>query len=143
MTRAAAPSTTPPVTAFRRLLKSHFAIAAIIVTMALIVRIVVPAGFMPMMDGGSFTITLCDGIGPAVMDMAMPGMKHHGDDAHRMQGRCAYSDLAVPAIAGADPIQIAAAIAFILLAAFFAVPAFDLRRARHVRPPQRGPPLPR
>lgn len=111
--------------------------------MALAVRVLIPAGFMPTVESGSFTITLCDGYGPATMQMVMPGMQHHDDSDHRMQGRCAFSDLALPGLAGADPIQLAAAIAFILLAAFFAVPAFDLRRARNLRPPLRGPPLPR
>lgn len=143
VTRAAARSTTPPVTALRQFLRSHARLAAIIVAVALAVRILVPAGFMPMMESGSLTIALCNGTGPATMEIAIPGLKHQGGDPHRMQGRCAFSDLAVPALPGADPIQLAAAIAFLLLAAVFAVPAFDLRRARQLRPPLRGPPLPR
>jgi hypothetical protein len=131
----------PIVTALRLLLRSHAGLAAFVVAMALAVRILVPAGFMPTLQDGSITVTLCDGYGPAKMTMPMPGMEHH--EGGQMQQRCAFADLALPALGGADPIQLAAAIAFLLLAAFFAVPAFDLRRARNIRPPLRGPPLPR
>lgn len=142
MTRAAARYTTSPVTALRRLLHAHARVAALVVALALAVRIVVPAGFMPMMHDGALTITLCNGTGPAMIAIEIPGLKHHGE-GQQTQQRCAFADLALPAQGGADPIQLAAALLFILLAAFFAVPAFDLARAAHVRPPLRGPPLPR
>jgi hypothetical protein len=129
------------VTALRHFFRTHVQIAALVVALALVLRILVPAGFMPVMDSGSLTITLCDGYGPAKMTVSVPGLHHH--DAGQMQQRCAFADLAVPAIGGADPVQLAAALAFILLAAIFAVPVCDLRRARHLRPPLRGPPLPR
>jgi hypothetical protein len=126
------------VTALRHFLRQHAGIAAFVVAMALALRVVVPAGYMPTLQSGAITITLCDGYGPAQMVMKMPGMEHH--DQSQAQQRCAFADLALPSLAGADPIQLAAAIAFILLAAFFAIPAFVLRRPRQLRPPLRGPP---
>jgi len=130
------------VIALRLFLRSHARLAALVVAMALAVRILVPAGFMPtLQQDGSLTIALCNGTSPATMELKIPGMKHHGGE-HQTQERCAFSDLALPVLGGADPVQLAAAIAFLMLAAFFAVPAFDLRRARQLRPPLRGPPLP-
>jgi len=131
------------VTSLRHYLRAHRRIAALVVALALAVRILVPAGFMPAIDGGAITVTLCNGYGPATVTLAIPGKHHGGDGGQRTQQPCAFADLALPVLGGADPVQLAAAIAFILLAAFFAVRAFPLARPRQLRPPLRGPPLSR
>ncbi|HEU4959514.1 MAG TPA: hypothetical protein VFT56_03830 [Sphingomonas sp.] len=54
----------------RRLLLALFACA-------LVLRIAIPSGWMPVADAGGWRLTVCDGMGPAAAMAAMPGMAHH------------------------------------------------------------------
>jgi hypothetical protein len=141
------------------LLKQPLLVAAILLA-ALLLRILVPAGFMPLVENGRLTLVVCSGYGPVTPApaahgeaRAMPGMAHHAEPQHHQirhhetpehqaQSPCAFADLALPAIGGADPIQLAAALLFIVAAALFVHGTLPPRAARHVRPPLRGPPLP-
>lgn len=97
---------------------------------------------MPSFDHGRFEIAICTGAGPATMAMEMPGMAKPGAAHEAMKSPCAFADLALPAIGGADPIQLAEAIRFILaLGLVIAVGIAPLPQGR-LRPPKRGPPLP-
>jgi hypothetical protein len=130
------------VNALRRLCRTHARIAALIVALALVVRVLVPAGFMPVVANGTITVSICTGYGPMQMDMKAPGaMGGDMGQGHKMQQPCAFSDLAMPGLPGADPILLAVALAFIIAASFLATPALLLRRERHAWPPLRGPPL--
>ncbi|ONF95349.1 hypothetical protein [Sphingomonas jeddahensis] len=128
-------------------------LAAAILLAALLLRMFVPAGFMPMVENGRLTLVVCTGYGPAPMPAAseqahaMPGMQHHQpaqhDPAqHQAQNPCAFADLALPAIGGADPVQLAAALLFIVTLALFGRSTAPPAATRHLRPPLRGPPLP-
>jgi Na+/H+-translocating membrane pyrophosphatase len=130
------------VTALRRLCRSHAGLAVLVVALALMVRVLVPAGFMPTVANGTITVSICTGYGPMQMDMKAPGRA--ADDmgqGHKAQQPCAFFDLAMPGLPGADPILLAVALAFIIAVAFLATPALALRRERHAWPPLRGPPL--
>jgi hypothetical protein len=117
---------------------------------------------MPVFGDGQLTLTICPGVAPALaeaqphagtahaamsdaaMSHAMPTDMSGHDDGHgaSFQKSCAFADLAVPAIAGADPAQLAAALLFILAAALFLCAALPPAQTRRLRPPLRGPPLP-
>ncbi|QKS01890.1 hypothetical protein F9288_01725 [Sphingomonas sp. CL5.1] len=113
-----------------------------IVAAALAVRVLVPAGFMPTLDGGRIVIGICNGYGPATMAIAIPGLEHHdGEDGDRAHSPCAFADLALPMIGGADPVQLAGALLFILALALLLAEALPPRAAARLRPPLRGPPL--
>lgn len=127
-------------------------LAATVLLAALLVRMLVPAGFMPVVEDGRLTLAICSGYGPVAaapaahgMDHggghAMAGMTHHEDPQHQAQNPCAFADLAVPALGGADPIQLAAALLFIVAAALLPRRQVAPRAASHLRPPLRGPPL--
>jgi hypothetical protein len=140
------------VTSLRRHLLKHRASAALLLLVALMMRVLVPAGFMPVLDRGTITITLCSGAGPQKIEVAMPGMVaaemathgagHHSDSEphEKSQAPCVFSGLAAPALSAADPILLAVAIVFVM--------AFGLRTpdrpvvtpALRLRPPLRGPP---
>jgi hypothetical protein len=126
-------------------------LAVLLVTAALLVRLAVPAGFMPV-PGGGFAITICTGYGPlspatAVMPATPHAMSdmHHGnagdDGGSVVSSPCAFADLAMPALSAADPVLLAAALLFILAAALVRAPDLPVRAYSRVRPPLRGPPL--
>ncbi|WP_298891248.1 hypothetical protein [uncultured Sphingomonas sp.] len=142
MTTAPRAVNDPRMAALRRLLRTCPALAALIVAAALAVRVLVPAGYMPTLDNGRIVIGICNGYGPMTMAIAVSGLDHHGDaDGHQAQSPCAFADLALPLIGGADPIQLAEALLFILAVALLLAEALPPRAAARLRPPLRGPPL--
>ena len=128
--------------AVRHHLLQHRWLAAWLVGIALVMRIVVPAGYMPTFVGNSVTIALCSGSGP--MTMAMPGMTKHGDtktEHGKTEMPCGFAGLSAPSLAGADPILLALAVAFIIATALRAVDPRRVELQRFLRPPLRGPPI--
>lgn len=139
----------------RSALLKHPLLAVAVLLAALALRLAVPAGFMPVLTGGGPALAICPDQGPVAAapsgETAAPmhGMAHHGEagdedgetggDAARSP--CAFADLSLPAIGGADPVQLAAALALVALAAILGRAAPPPRSASHLRPPTRGPPL--
>lgn len=107
---------------------------------ALLLRLLVPAGFMPVVDHGRVTLAVCSGYGPVV---AKP--MHHGGShsmpAHETQSPCAFADLALPVLGGADPILLGEALAFVAVLALLLAVTTTPRRPSRLRPPLRAPPL--
>lgn len=126
------------MTGLRQALRSHPRAAALILAAALLLRVLVPAGFMPSGGGGRFTLTLCPGAAPVVA--AMPGMEHHGDRDATTQAPCAYADLALPALGGGDPVLLAGLLVFVLATGLIRRIPLPPRVATRLRPPLRGPP---
>ena len=140
----------------RRQIGHHPRFAALILAAALMLRLLVPAGFMPDVSSGRIAISICTGYGPAPMTpMTMPGhamamagqaMADHdshgsGSDKHRKADMpCGFGGLSAPGLAGADPIQLAVALAFVFATVPFAKAILGTRRPVRLRPPLRGPP---
>lgn len=106
-------------------------------------KLLVPAGYMLHRSGGTMAIVPCSGTGPMPMPAmaAMPGMKHGGGADHGKAERpCPFAALAAPALAGADPVLLALAIAFITACGVIAVRPPAIRPRAFLRPPLRGPP---
>jgi len=116
-------------------MRRHPGVAATIVAAALLLRVLVPAGFMPSFSGGQFNVSICTGKGPAQLHLAVPG--EHSESA---ASPCAFADLSLPLLTDADPVQLAAALAFAVAAALVLAVALPARRTAHLRPPLRGPP---
>lgn len=134
------------VTGLRHLLRSHARLAALVLAAALLLRVLVPAGFMPTWVDGRVTLTICPGTTPAMPAVArhgaaMPGMAHH-EDKSTAQSPCAYADLALPALGSANPALLAAALAFVLALALHRAIPLPPRSADRLRPPLRAPPFP-
>lgn len=131
----------------RRHIRNHPALAIWLIAAALVMKVLVPAGFMPTMAAGTVTITVCDGVNTSRMTMALPGMAQHDRGDHDDDGKahaempCPYAGLATPSLAAVDPVQLALAIAFVFAFALVAVPAPRFAPVRHLRPPLRGPPV--
>jgi hypothetical protein len=136
------------VIALRRLLLRRCWLAALIVAAALLMRVLVPAGYMATHTAGGFGIELCGGIAPASPAMAMPGMHHEdGGAAHDRSDEhaqpampCAFTALAAPSLAAADPLILAIAPACVFAVAFRPKPRPTAALSLFLRPPLRAPP---
>lgn len=132
------------MTALRHHLLRHRLLAAWLIAAALLMKVLVPAGYMASVSAGSITIELCSGYGPQKMAVPMPGMTHHPDqkgEHGKAEMPCAFSGLSAPSLAGADPLLLAVAIAFVIVTVFRIAVRPALPNAPfYLRPPLRGPP---
>lgn len=131
------------VETLRRIMKRHVPAACLLLVLTLCMKLAVPVGFMPDLSDGGVRLVVCDGMAvPAEGAHAMPGHHHHGHDAStRSDAPCPFAGLAAPALGGTDPIQLALAVANLLVAGFVVAVAIRLRAVGHLRPPLRGPPF--
>ena len=121
-------------------------LGGLICAAALLLRLLVPTGYMIDSDHGRFAIAICPGIAPAATTMDMPGM--HGDtaghgkskDHGRAEMPCAFSGLSAAVLGPIDPIQLAVLIAFVMaMGVAMPVPPAPAHPA-FLRPFLRGPP---
>jgi hypothetical protein len=129
----------PPL---RHFLLRHRALAAWVLSLALLMKVLVPAGYMIGNSAGTITVELCSGYGPMKMTMAIPGMDQHQDKGDH-QGKempCAFSGLATPSLAAVDPLLLALVIAFIVATVFRIATFGTVSAPGRLRPPLRGPP---
>lgn len=124
----------------RAFLRLHPALAALILCAGLMVRALVPVGFMPQIGARSITIEICaDASGQHLTrDITLPGKPAHQG---KSEAPCAFGGMAHAMIGGPDGWLLASALAFILLLGFAPVSTPALRGPAHLRPPLRGPPL--
>lgn len=135
---------------FRTVLLRHRAMAFALLALALAMKALVPAGTMIGTQSKVLTIQICYDTQMAAAAFASktrdivvpmkgdPAGKHDKHD--KAGGPCAFGALGFAGLAGADPVQLALALLFIL-AAGFAAPALPApRRLAYLRPPLRGPP---
>ena len=121
-------------------------LAVLICAATLLLKLLVPTGYMIDNDHGRIAITICSGTAPATMTMEMPGM--HGDmpdhgkskDHGKAEMPCAFSGLSAAALGPIDPIQLAALIAFVLTLGLVGTILPAPSRPAFLRPPLRGPP---
>jgi len=131
----------------RVLVRHHVWPVLVLLALALAVKALVPAGFMLSPGAERFlTVTICaDASGvPKQMRIALPDKDDpRGDRAEAAdKGQpCAFSGLGQAVLGGADPLLLAAALAFILLVGFAPRPVLPARNTPFLRPPLRGPPL--
>lgn len=129
------------MTAIRAFFQKHHSLAMAVLMLAMAVKALVPTGFMLGAEAGALTIKVCDGIDHGAATIAIPVKAPKGaDKAGHDQQACPFSALGHAGQAGADPIQIALALAFILLLGL-APPRTPTRiAAPRLRPPLRAPP---
>ncbi|WP_295638360.1 DUF2946 family protein [Novosphingobium sp.] len=124
-----------------------------LVALALAMRALVPAGFMPggsAASGHLLAISICaDASGNAgqgrqilIPVSGKTDPSPSGSDSHdnRSQSACAFSALSFAALGGADAVLLVAALAFVLAIGFAHAPPLRLARIAGLRPPLRGPP---
>jgi hypothetical protein len=134
------------MTSLRALILRNVQLSLALLALALAVKALVPAGYMISSMGDRFlTVTICsDASGTTKqMQIAIPGKQDTGgdhSDAASKATHCAFSGLGHSALAGADPVLLAAALAFLLLVGFAPLRAPPARDITFLRPPPRGPP---
>jgi hypothetical protein len=130
-----------------KLIRTNARLTLVLLVLALAVKALVPAGFMLSAGGERFlTVTICaDASGTAKqLRIAVPTKNDAGGYPSEVADdwqACAFSGLGHAALGGADPIVLAAALSFVLLAGFAPVRAPSLPGKSFLRPPLRGPPL--
>jgi hypothetical protein len=123
----------------------HRAMAFAVIALAMAMKVMIPAGTMIGGDARALTIQICDGYADAAHDTALAvviAVKGHGDTGKSAPDHqaCPFSALGHAGLTGADPVLLAAALAFILLLGL-AAPIFSAPRALfRLRPPLRAPP---
>ncbi|WP_242146400.1 DUF2946 family protein [Sphingomonas sp. BAUL-RG-20F-R05-02] len=134
------------MTGYRLALHQQRTLALVLVVVALLARMLIPTGYMPVVQGSSFVMVLCPGQGAMPMAHAtMPGMDHAGDhhDPKPMaDGICGFAGVAMAATSVTDPIVLALAILFIVATVFRRPPPPLVAPMRFGWPPRTGPPLP-
>ncbi len=128
------------VSTLRHHVLRHRWLAVWLIAVTLLMKIVVPSGYMLGSSHGTVTVEICSGYGP--MPMAMPGMAHHGDrqDQGKPEQPCTFAGLTAPALGGTDPLLLALFVAFIAATVFRAVVRPAPRQHPRLRPPLRAPP---
>ncbi|MET3723539.1 DUF2946 family protein [Sphingomonas trueperi] len=131
----------------RRLLLEHRLLCGWLIAAALLMKAVLPAGFMPMQSGDTIVLGFCSGYGPTPMAMSMPmamPMKEHpsAPDEHQPKAEmpCAFAGLAMAGLPAVDPMLLALAIAFVLERATRTATILPRIVRVYLRPPLRGPP---
>lgn len=132
--------------AIRHLLAQRH-LAVLICAATLLLKVLVPTGYMIDSDHGRLTVTICSGTAPRTMTMDMPGM--HGDMANHGKSKdhgkaempCAFSGLSAAVLSPIDPIQLAALIAFVMAIGLAGVLLSAPSTPTYLRPPLRGPPV--
>jgi len=134
------------MSSLRALTHSYARLSLVLVVFALAVKALVPAGYMISSTGERFlTVTICaDASGtPKQMRIAIPDKDKTGSDHSEAADKsqpCAFSGLGHAALGGADPLLLAAALAFILLVGLAPLRSPPARDIPFLRPPLRGPP---
>ena len=143
--------------AVRRLL-AHRSFAALLCAAALMLKLLVPGGYMIGSDHGRVTINLCSGIASQPLTMGMLAM--HGDapghgklpghgksqghgkshDHGKAEMPCAFSGLSAASLGAVDPIQLAGLIVFVMAVGLAPAMLPVILRQGYLRPPLRGPP---
>ena len=131
--------------AIRHLLAQRH-LAVLICAATLLLKLLIPTGYMIDSDHGRLAIVSCSGTAPAPMPMAMSGM--HGDspdhgtskDHGKTEMPCAFSGLSAALLGPIDPIQLAALIAFVIAIGLTTTIVQAPARPAFLRPPLRGPP---
>lgn len=117
--------------------------AAALLAAALLLRLLVPVGFMPDLSNGRIQVAICTGVGPMKMAMEMPASTSgKSDDDHQSKRgmSCPFSGLSAPTLAGSDILPVVLAIALGLLLVLGELSCAGVMVWQRLRPPLRGPP---
>ena len=128
----------------RNLVRANRPFACAVLVLALMMKVVMPAGYMPTVSSGQIVVSICSGTGPMTMVMTIPGLDHEKSEGDGHRGKteqpCAFSGLTAPSLAAADPVLLAAAILFVLALGMRPLVLPVSTAPPYLRPPLRGPP---
>lgn len=129
----------------RAFLHTHRRLAALLLALALVMKALIPAGYMLGAQAKVLTVEICaDASGAKIMRDIV--VSHNGKPGEtrgsqiKGDGACAFSALSMASLGGADAALLALALAFILALGFAPLPVAAIGRLTRLRPPLRGPP---
>jgi len=113
------------------------------VSLVLLLRALVPSGFMPVETNGRIVVQLCTGTGPATMVLDLGKAAPTSGDQHKAgDGPCTYAGtFAGGLLAATPPSVLAPALALALLPNGAAIADLTVHRLAAPPPPAIGPPL--
>ena len=131
--------------ALRNFLLARRGMAIAVILLALAIKALVPTGFMIETGNRVISVAICaDASGDHALsrEIVIPAKQADGgaSKAKSAEG-CAFAGHSAAGAMGADPVQIALALAFIILLGFLPVALPSASPGRGVRPPLRAPPL--
>lgn len=133
------------MTRLRRLLFEHRLLCGWLIAAALLMKALVPAGFMPVASGNTLVLGFCSGYGPQMMvAVPIPGKADRSGSDEQAQKHampCVFSGLSMPGLSGVDPVLLVLAIVFVVALAIRTATAIPTIARVYLRPPLRGPPL--
>lgn len=120
----------------------HPAVMAIMAALVLSLRLVVPSGWMPVVNDGAVSIMLCTGDGPVALVMERDGSVHQQDPAAPSPTRdpCPYGLALAKALGPSDTVVLPLPPTELARIALPMLAAARLVAWRSLRPPARGPP---
>jgi hypothetical protein len=130
------------VRTIRRLVQQR-SFATLLCVATLLLKLLVPTGYMVASDHGRLAIVVCSGLAPAATTMEMHGdMADHGKSTEHGKAEmpCAFSGFSAAMTGAIDPIQLAALIAFVMAIGLVVATSPAPSRPAYLRPPLRGPP---
>lgn len=117
-----------------------FSIGLFAALLALGLRLLVPAGWMPVATGNGIVFTLCSGSSEQQLVVGKAGKPAAPDSGTAHEGACAFSGIGTPALPDVPPaVALQIFLAFIALG-LAASPRMRLPAVSWLRPPLRGPP---
>jgi hypothetical protein len=133
------------MTYLRIFVREHRKLAGLIVGFALLMKALIPAGYMLGAEGRVLTVEICTGVAGEhlTQQIVLPtdGKPHDRAGSHDKVGTiCPFASLAMGTVGAADAALLQAALLFIVLLGFLRVPAIQRGRIAYLRPPSRGPP---
>lgn len=139
--------------AFRHILAQRH-LAVLICAAAMLLKLLVPTGYMIASDHERIALTICSGMSAQPEAMVMPGMdqpmamaqgttrdKGKSTDHGKPEMPCAFAALSAQVMGAVDVVLLAVALASVAIMALRSTPRVAPRAAPYLRPPLRGPPL--
>lgn len=125
----------------RAYFRKHSRLAALLVALALVIKAMIPAGYMLGTQDKILTVLICtDASGEHLTkQITLPG-SDKSEGRSKASDVCPYASLSLASLDSGDMPFIALALAFILLLGFASVRIPRLACLPYVRPPLRGPP---
>lgn len=129
----------------RAFFSDHRRFAALLIALALCMKLLVPTGYMIGKQARVLTVEICaDASGDhsfrqiVIPQHDTPGESHgeHGE----ANSACPYMALSMASLAEVDAPLLALALAFIIALGFVSAPPAHQRRLLYLHPPLRGPP---
>ncbi|MEP2101286.1 MAG: hypothetical protein ABJP02_01530 [Parasphingorhabdus sp.] len=108
-------------------------------------KALVPNGYMVSADNKTITVKICNGLDNAQQTVEIPmasDTSDHDSGSDKTEEACSASSVSQSAMTAADPIQLALALAFIMVVGLKPDSAISRDGTSRLRPPLRGPPVP-